>query len=439
MARLSILLATLIMFISGLRSQTIVITFEGTLNGSPIPLDSILVMNLTQGGDTTIYFPNNVLVLGTTGLSEQVGSAPVFVVLPNPFEASTEVHVVTVAMGDLLLMVHDASGRQVALLHTAGGIGVHRFRFTALTNGVYVMSVTQGGQRRTRRMVATEGSGNAVDLRYLGAGAIGGKAKSDRSAFMWEAGDELRYIGYATDAAIVNSAAIDEVPVVTATRTFTMNAGRVCPESPTVMDIDGNVYPVVRIGDQCWMAANLRTTRYRDGTIIPNVTGNTAWTQLNSGAWSNYNNSPGNDASYGKLYNWYAAANPNICPQGWHVPTDAEWQQLESALGMPGSELVQTGYRGASQNVGGKMKTTTLWVSPNTGATNESGFSGLPGGGRDGNGGNFYNLGSSVGWWSASGSGAEDAWGRFLANGSAGVSRYYYLKRNGFCLRCVRD
>jgi hypothetical protein len=180
-------------------------------------------------------------------------------------------------------------------------------------------------------------------------------AKSDRSLFTWTPGDALRYIGYATDAGVVHSAAIEEVVVATATRVFELFAGIICQESPTVTDIDGNVYRNVQIGGQCWMAANLKTTRYRDGTIIPNVTGNSAWTQLTTGAWAHYENSASYENPYGKLYNWYAAANPNICPQGWHVPTDSEWQQLESALGMPGSELGQIGYRGSSQNVGGKM------------------------------------------------------------------------------------
>jgi uncharacterized protein (TIGR02145 family) len=207
-----------------------------------------------------------------------------------------------------------------------------------------------------------------------------------------------------------------------------------------VTDIDGNTYTTIILNNgQEWMAENLRTATYANGTPIPNVTDNTAWTQLNSGAWSNYSNSPGNDATYGKLYNGYAAANPNICPQGWHMPTDAEWQQLESALGMPGSELGVGGYRGAAQNVGGKMKSTTLWNAPNTGATNESGFSGLPGGLRFGAYGHFASLGYNGYWWSAPESGAEFAYHRGLYGNGAGVYRFYYNKRDGFCLRCVRD
>jgi uncharacterized protein (TIGR02145 family) len=207
----------------------------------------------------------------------------------------------------------------------------------------------------------------------------------------------------------------------------------------TVTDIDGTTYQTVIIGNQEWMAENLRTATYNDGAPIPHVTGNSAWSQLSTGAWSNYQNNAANDAIYGKLYNWYAAANPNICPQGWHVPTDAEWQQLESALGMPSNVLGNTGSRGAAQNVGGKMKATTLWNSPNNGATNESFFSGLPGRFRDGSNGNFYGLGTNGYWWSASESGAENAWYRYLSFNNAGVGRAYGNRRNGFCLRCVRD
>jgi uncharacterized protein (TIGR02145 family) len=200
-----------------------------------------------------------------------------------------------------------------------------------------------------------------------------------------------------------------------------------CDGPPTVTDIDGNVYPVVSIGNRCWMAANLKTSRYRDGGTIPNVTDNTAWTQLNSGAWCNYENNAGYDATYGKLYNWYAAANPNICPQGWHVPTDADWTVL-------------TDYLGGSSVAGGKMKAVSpLWNAPNTGATNQSGFSGLPGGLRYFNNGYFSTLGDAGYWWSASESDAELAWLRALDGSGAGVNRFDFNKRLGFCLRCIRD
>jgi len=213
------------------------------------------------------------------------------------------------------------------------------------------------------------------------------------------------------------------------------------PAAPaiTVTDVDGNIYRAVAIGDQAWMAQNLRTTRYSDSTTIAHVTDDRAWTQLGAGAWCNYDNEPANEAIYGKLYNWYAAANPKICPQGWHIPTDAEWQQLELVLGMAADEVNATDYRGGVQQVGGKMKATTLWQSPNTGATNESGFSGLAGGFRSSLDGSFDLLGFNGYWWSASKSVADSAWGRYLNFGGAGVGKYDFDERDALCLRCVRD
>lgn len=427
MKHLTSLMIVVLLLIGGVRSQVITITFEGTLNGTAVALDSILVMNLTAGGDTTIYFPDHLLVLGTTGVGDPAVQAPVLRNQPNPFSGTTDILVSTGQSGQLLLQVHDATGREVAAYAGTMAAGQHRFGFATGTPGVHVLTVTQDDQRVSYRMVALEGHATGSSLTYVGGVGTSGTAKSDRSLFSWTPGDELRYIGYATDADIVQSAAIDEVPVATAARTFELFAGLACPESPTVTDIDGNVYRNVQIGGQCWMSENLKTTRNNDGTDIPNVTDDVVWTQLNSGAWCNYDNSPGNDATYGKLYNWYAAANPNICPQGWHVPTDAEWTVL-------------TNYLGGESVAGGKMKAVSpLWSAPNTGATNESGFSGLPGGGRLYYDGYVYYLGFNGFWWSASESGGESAWYRALDYYDAGIYRNTNTRRHGFCLRCVRD
>lgn len=443
MKHIASLMIVILLLISGVRSQVIAITFEGTLNAVPIPLDSILVINLTAGGDTTIYFPDNVLVLdGTTGLQEMALQPPVLRNQPNPFDGGTDILVSTRNLGQAMLTVHDATGREVAAYTGSLAAGQHRFRFTAATPGVHVLTVLQGAERGTHRLVALAGDASGIGLTYAGSSGSGGVTKSDRSLFTWTPGDELRYIGYATDASIVYSGYIDEVPVATATRNFELFAGLACPESPAVTDIDGNVYRAVQIGGQCWMAENLRTATYNVGTAIPNVTDSLAWVLLTDGAWCNYNNDFANDALFGKLYNWYAAANPKICPQGWHVPSDAEWQQLEIVLGMPFGELGETSWRGMGQNVGGKMKSNIEWNAPNMGATNESGFSGLPGGGMNYNSG-YYAYSTSHGvlgyWWSSTESSIITAWHRSLHRGNGGINRFGYHKRMGFCVRCVRD
>lgn len=165
-----------------------------------------------------------------------------------------------------------------------------------------------------------------------------------------------------------------------------------------VTDIDGNGYKTVIIGEQEWMAQNLRTTRYANGNEIPNVTEQGEWDNLTTGAWSYYENDESHNNLHGKLYNWYAVDDPrNVCPDGWHVPSDEDWIEMEMFLGMPEDEVhIFDLVRGKDQNVGGKLKATTFWDEPNEGATNETGFSAFPSGVREKNQGfRAFGIGSS--------------------------------------------
>jgi len=196
----------------------------------------------------------------------------------------------------------------------------------------------------------------------------------------------------------------------------------------TMTDQDGNVYKTVKIGTQTWMAENLRTTKYRDGTAIPNVTDNTAWFALKTGAYCSYNNSakPDTIATYGCLYNWYAVNTGKLAPKGWHVPTDVEWTTL-------------TDYLGGESVAGGKLKETgtTHWNSPNTRVTNETGFTALPGGHRYS--GAFVDIGGDGSWWSATENDANVAWFWYMFYNGNYVFRHNYSKERGFSIRCVRD
>ena len=196
----------------------------------------------------------------------------------------------------------------------------------------------------------------------------------------------------------------------------------------TVTDIDGNVYHTVTIGTQVWLVENLKTTHYRDGTAIPNVTDGNTWDNLTTGAYCDYDNTPSNSDIYGRLYNWYITTNShNICPKGWHVPSDAEWTTLITYLG------------GASV-AGGKLKETgtTHWESPNTGATNETGFSALPGGTRYDDR-TFGGIGYYGYWWSSTEYGTDDAWGRDVIYVVSGINRWSYGKTVGLSVRCLKD
>ena len=212
-----------------------------------------------------------------------------------------------------------------------------------------------------------------------------------------------------------------------------------CPAN-TVTDIDGNVYQTVQIGAQEWMAENLKVTHYRNGNPIPNVTDNSTWAGLTAGAYCEYNNDVNNVAVYGRLYNWYAVSDSrNIAPEGWHVPTDAEYKQLEMYLGMSQSEADNTDFRGTDE--GGKLKETgtTHWYSPNTGATNESGFTALPGGDRLSNG-SYTNAGVGTYFLTTTvESISNNAWTRQLIFSLSTISRSCLNKRYGFSVRCVKD
>ena len=196
-----------------------------------------------------------------------------------------------------------------------------------------------------------------------------------------------------------------------------------------VTDIDGNEYGTVLIGNQVWMSENLKVTKYKDGTAIPTGHSNSDWSNLSSGAYAVYDDDDVNTDTYGFLYNWYAVDDSRIiAPDGWHVPTDDEWTTL-------------TDYLGGTSVSGGKMKETGTehWSSPNTDATNESGFTALPGGYRYFNG-NYIHQGYSGYFWSSTEyNGRGSAWYRLLYYDGSDVSRSNYYKLCGFSLRCVRD
>lgn len=195
----------------------------------------------------------------------------------------------------------------------------------------------------------------------------------------------------------------------------------------TVTDTDGNVYNTVIIGSQTWLKEDLKVTKYNNGQIIQNITDITVWKINNpGGAYCWYNNDVGNKSTYGALYNWYAVQTGNLCPKGWHVPTDTEWKILATYLGIKvaGGKLKETG--------------TSYWVQPNKGADNSSGFTALPGGYRGGDG-SFSSIGYGGCWWSSTEHDAYNAWywgmGYFVSN----VGKAYVHMSSGLSVRCVKD
>jgi uncharacterized protein (TIGR02145 family) len=270
--------------------------------------------------------------------------------------------------------------------------------------------------------------------------ALFASAQTQDTLYVWKAG------------VLVNIQSIKTADMDSITFKRPTNPTGINIAGPSVTDIDGNTYQSVTNCGLTFTKQNLNVSKYSDGTPIPQVTDPTAWQNLTTGAWCYYNNDPANGAVYGKLYNWYAvagiydaasASNPalrkKLAPVGWHIPTDGEWSNLINCLdpNADGGNNFNT--------AGGKMKTTGtiqagtgLWQEPNTEATNESGFSGLPAGFRYFNG-SFYYIGYFGFWWSSSESNAANAWIRDLDFGYGNAFRNTSSKNYGFSLRCLRD
>jgi uncharacterized protein (TIGR02145 family) len=213
-----------------------------------------------------------------------------------------------------------------------------------------------------------------------------------------------------------------------------------------VADADGNIYSTVRIGSQVWMSENLKTTKYKDGTAIPLVTDNTAWSNLTAHAYCWFNNDAATyKATYGALYNWYTVITGNLCPAGWHVPTDAEWTTLENYL-------IANGYNYDGTTTGNKyaksLASVSGWTASSTAGAvgntdypakrNAIGFTALPGGNRLSYGA-FNDIGNSGTWWSATEYDATTVWSRYLSFHNSLVKWDYFNKKYGISVRCVRD
>lgn len=202
----------------------------------------------------------------------------------------------------------------------------------------------------------------------------------------------------------------------------------------TIRDVEGNIYKIIRIGKQWWMAENLRVTQYRNGEWIINVTGSKTWSDLTVGAYCYYDNDFDKAKNYGNLYNWNALVDRrNLAPEGWHIPTDDDWQELVDYLG--GETLAG----GEMKSVGSIENNDGLWAGSNESGTDEFGFSALPAGYRNQNG--LYNgKDSSAYFWSSTEKGNNTAVYRYLNHDNSTVYRDDSgLKQAGYSIRCVRD
>ncbi len=428
--------------IQGSYSQLVTLTFTAKYEGIYIDLDSIYIQNLTQGGSIMLYYPDTFYVLGPSSVEEITENSGLYVgpAFPNPFEFSANFDVYIARQERILLRVFDLTGRQISAYENNLPQGWHSFSFIAGNNKMNLLSVETNNGREMLKMVGTGSAGSSAYITYNGLISNTFSRKEIQTFFPWDMGDNLRYTGFSTvDSSITGSSTIENDPISDVTLTFFIQRGISCFDEPYITDVDGNVYRTVLVGSKCWMAENLKTSKFNNFDDIPFVADATAWSALTSPGYCWYNDGIYfNDSSvyvetYGLLYNWYAVdpagnGNRNICPEGWHVPSHSEWLEMVN-------------YLGGSTVAGGKLKDHGMlyWESPNTGATNETGFTALPSGARNPDGSYNDYLGTNGHWWSTSEFNTDYAHFAGLGYASSSVLLGNMNKRLGFTVRCVKD
>lgn len=398
------------------QAQDYIISFAGA--GDTTVVNTIKVDNLTSGATVTLNGGDVLHLKAASGIELQGMNNGNLKIQPNPMMDQAVLKFTAPDKGVAGLGIFDVSGKTVCQISVSISPGENSFRVSGLNQGMYFVKISVNNYSYSAKLISLSNTQREARIEYVSSDKITKsyplKSSSTTIEMPYTTGDLLLYKGTAGQYGTI----ITDVP--TSSKAITFNF-------VLCKDNDGNNYTTVQIGTQVWMAENLKTTKYRNGDAIPNVTDQMAWFNLTTGAYCNSNNDLNLWTTYGRLYNWYAVNDSrNMSPTGWHVPTDNEWSILTAYLGGASYsyKLIETG--------------TTHWLAPNTDATNETGFTGLPGGYRD-SGGIFISIGVEADWWSSTEQGVGAAWARRIFNNSLSLGSLSTSKRNGYSVRCIQD
>ena len=432
----SVTCAILLLFsipIPDLDAQDYLINFAGT--GASTTVDSVKIENLMQGTKLKMKGSDVLHLVGVTAIEtisdNETGKISLY---PNPMKDYSRMNFILPVSGETLITLYDISGRNIAQTRDLLTKGQHSYIMQGVKDGIFFVSVSSGKYLCTGRLISSGSQSTDAKIVYentltLQEKKSDSKGTNEEKVMQYTAGDRILLKGISGYCSTV----ITDVP--TAGKTITFNF-------IPCTDGDGNNYPVVQIGtakgtidkldqagekgSQIWMAENLKTTKYKDFTVIPYVTVTETWAGLITPAYCWYENDIGNKNVYGALYNWYTVTTGKLCPEGWHMPNDEEWKVL-------------TDFLGGTSTAGVKLKETGIihWTSPNNWATNETGFTALPGGRRLNFGfDHLHNLGTM---WSSTEIAATRASYRTMSYINSSTDRNDYYKSGGFSVRCLRD
>ena len=439
------MLALVVMVSAFGQRTTMELTFSAAYNAQAVPLDSILIENITQGGDTTLYAPDTILAIYITSISDcpanRENGITVSQNYPNPIKDQTTINVYLPEKEMIKIHIRDMLGREVASYDKTLSMGNHTFTFYPGNEKCYLLTVCGATEANTIKMIVASGStskASSCKMVYTSYNETGVEFKSQkaRGNFIYLYGDTLRYTGFALTVNDVNgSDVILDAPIASEDYEFEITEGIPCPGLPTITYED-QVYNTVQIGDQCWMKEDLNV-----GIMIPGTQ-----EMADNGIIEKYcyNNDTANCDEYGGLYQWneimqYTTLDgaQGICPDGWHIPTDEEMKILEGTVDsqypVGDTEWDNYGWRGF--DVGLFLKSVSDW-NGNGNGLDLYGFAALPGGYRTSTG-YFGELGISYSPWASTGDGIA-AHGRVLKNNDNRQRRNEWYGILGFSCRCIK-
>jgi len=417
-------------------AQDYQISFTGS--GSVTTVTTVKIENLTQGTSKTIN-GNDILRLMAvvtgieTNTENKISGVDFF---PNPMISSTRMQFILPEAGETRICLYDLSGKEIGSKKDNLAAGQHTYIIKDIKEGIYFVRISCQKYSGFGKLISSGFKNGSMNIEYEKT-AFSQIEKSESKGTMAEtvmqytAGDRLKLTGISG----AYSTVITDVPVASKTINFSF-----VPCS----DPDGNNYPVVAIGSgkgeqdstdpagekgtQIWMAENLETTKLNDGTAIQLISNDALWDAQTVPAMGWLNNTPSNKDIYGGYYNIIAVLTGKLCPTGWRVPNDSDWNTLFISLG------------GAGQ-AGGKLRATglTYWASPNTGATNESGFTGLGGGSRYPSSGAYSGLKYLGSWWTSTQPDPGYAFFKELQFDIIVVNQAGMARKFGRNVRCVKE
>jgi uncharacterized protein (TIGR02145 family) len=417
---LSLSLSLLFFVTVSLSAQEYLVSFESS--GIATKIDTIIVKNTTTGA-TVVLTGDQALHLKSTlsrNAWDETYPNGAMTLFPNPTDGISTLEFETPETGSVDVDLYNGTGLKLAQVQRTLPPGRHSYQVSGINSGIYLVRVNSGGYVFVGKLVSNSTLSDRPSLVYLNSvvnedAADRLKSMESMNSLEFKPGDKLLFTMISGDYSTTITATPEQDKSITG-------------NFYDCVDMDNNIYPIVEIGNQVWMAANLKTTKYSDGTPIPNVT-TTQWANLSTPAYSWRKNDESFKNPYGALYNWHTVNTGKLCPSGWHVPSEDEWMALESYVGgnsVTGSRLKETG--------------TRHWDSPNAYADNRTGFSMVGGGYRVYNGGtDFFEFGRSGFLWTSTQTDGANAKYRGFGVDFARIDRGTSNKSTGFSVRCVMN